>query len=153
MGEFFKAVIEGRYILGAAYFSDERADKIAERLRPIVAQCLDDAELKEAVDDLAAETLGKCGSIPKFNWAQRLTSVLIDAALQGAVTVHSASLSTLRWLHWYQPLATFHGQRLHRVAGMANRRPASIRLARPNKVNICGAAPQVGSTPTKSRIA
>ena len=35
------------------------------------------------------------------------------------------------------PLATLYGQRLHRIAGMANRRPASIRLARPNKVNIC----------------
>ena len=85
MGDFFKAVIDGRYILGAANFSEERGNEVAERLRPIVAQCSRDVELRDAVDDLAGQALGRCGDGTQMFIGQMETLAILSAVKNGSM--------------------------------------------------------------------
>jgi hypothetical protein len=60
LGVGFQMFINDRWVLGDPDLTEEKAQALAERLRPIVAQCYQDSDLLWTVDGLANETLGYC---------------------------------------------------------------------------------------------
>ena len=85
LGVGLQMYVADRFVLGDPNLTDAKANALAERLRPIVAQCYQDNDLLWTVDRFANETMGYCTDRNETFIGQMRDAALISHLRSGRI--------------------------------------------------------------------